>query len=73
MNVVLVQADQLNLRSNLLQEFSPRETVVILIESLEELRVLPFHRPTRLGSGPNRPYYFGPSTLRHGDVVDDVS
>jgi deoxyribodipyrimidine photolyase-related protein len=44
MNVVFVQADQLSLRSNLLRERTPRETVVILIENLAELRALPFHK-----------------------------
>ena len=44
MSVVLVQADQLSSRTNLLQECPSRETVLILIESLEELRLLPFHK-----------------------------
>ena len=44
MNVIFVQADQLSLRSNLLQEGLPHETVVILIESFAELRALPFHK-----------------------------
>jgi deoxyribodipyrimidine photolyase-related protein len=44
MRVVLIQSDQLSLRSSLIRGESSQDAVAVLIESVPELTVVPFHK-----------------------------